>query len=300
MRLPVFRGKRNAHVPRDRDKMDRRVGRAADRRASDDRVLECGASENVGRLQILVHDLDGAPAGFIGDLRPLAIGRGNGGTARQRHAERLGERIHGRCRAHGVAMADRWRRGGDDVDEFLVVDLAGGDVLARLPHDRAGANEPAVRAVAIEHRSAGEHDGRNVDGCRCHQARGRGLVAAGGQHHAVERIAVQHLDQAQIGEVAVERRGRTLAGLLDGMDRKLEGDAARLADAFADALGEFQVMPVAGAQIRAGLRDPDDRPARCQLLARQSIIEVALEIERGHARIVRIVEPQLRTQARLL
>ena len=46
------------------------------------------------------------------------------------------------------------------------------------------------------------------------------------QHDAVERIAVEHLDQAEIGEVAVERRGRPLAGLLDRMHRKFERDAA--------------------------------------------------------------------------
>ena len=42
-----------------------------------------------------------------------------------------------------------------------------------------------------------------------------------GQHDAVERIAVQHLDQAEIGEVAVERGGRPLAGLLDRMAREI-------------------------------------------------------------------------------
>ena len=92
---------------------------------------------------------------------------------------------------------------GDDVEKFLVVDLAGGDVLARLPDDGARAQEPAVPAVAVKHRSAGQHDGRRVDrGCR-HQASGCRLVATGCQHHAVERIAEKHLDQAEIGKVAV-------------------------------------------------------------------------------------------------
>jgi hypothetical protein len=54
------------------------------------------------------------------------------------------------------------------------------------------------------------------------QRRG-GLVAADGQHDAVERIAVEHFDEAEIGEVAVEPGGRALAGLLDRMDRELEG-----------------------------------------------------------------------------
>src|SRR5262249_58401566 len=105
-------------------------------------------------------------------------------------------------------------------------------------------------------------------------------------------------DEAERGEGAVGGRSGALAGFLEGMDRKFEGKAASLANPFADAFGEFQVVPVAGAQVRAGLRDADNRFAGRQLLTRQSVIEVALEIERGHARIVRIVEPQLRTQTR--
>ena len=173
-------------------------------------------------------------------------------------------------------------------------------ILARLPEHGAGTGELAV-VIAVEHRAAGQHDGRRVDRCRRHQTSRRGLVAAGHQHHAVERIAVQHFDQAEISEVAVERRGRPLAGLLNWMHRKLERDAAGVADAFAHALGKLQMMAVARAEIGAGLRDADDRLARGQLLAGEAVIEIALEIERGHARIVRIVEPQLRAQtARLL
>ena len=181
--------------------------------------------------------------------------------------------------------------------KFLVVDLAGGDILARLPDDRAGTGKLAVM-IAVEHRPAGKHDRRRVDGRRRHQAGRRGLVAAGRQHHAVERIAEQHFDQAEIGEIAVERRRRPLAGLLDGMDRKFEGDAAGIADALAHALGQLEVMAVAGAQVGAGLRDADDRLAGCQFVAGQAVIEVALQIERRHARIVGIVEPQLRAQTR--
>ena len=142
-RLPVLDRELDADMARDRDEVNGRVGRAADRRAGDDRVLECGAGENVGGLEILAHDLDRAPAGFVGDLPALAIGRRNRGAAGQRHAERLGHGVHGRGGAHGVAMADRRRRGGDDVDELLVVDLAGGEVLARLPDDHAGAGSAA-------------------------------------------------------------------------------------------------------------------------------------------------------------
>ena len=172
----------------------------------------------------------------------------------------------------------------------LVVDLAAGELLARLPHHGAGAGALAL-VPAVQHRSARQHDRGHIDGRRRHHAGRRGLVAAGGQHHAVERIAEQDFDQAEIGEVAVERRGRALAGFLDRMHREFHRDAAGFADAFADALGQIEVMPVAGGEIVAGLRDADDRLAGLQFLAGQAVIEIALQIERGHPRIMRIVEP---------
>ena len=270
--------------------MDRRIGRAADRRIDDDAVLERLARQDVGRLQVFPDHPDDARAGLIGDLAALAVGRGDRGAARQRHAERLGQRIHGGGGAHGVAMADRRRRGGDDIHELLVVDLARGQLLARFPDHGAGAGALAL-VPAVQHRPAGQHDRRHVDGRRRHQAGGRGLVAAGGQDHAVQRIAEQDLDQAEIGEVAVERRGRPLAGLLDRVHRKFHGDAAGGADALADPLGQFEVMAIAGRKVVAGLGDADDRLAGLQLLPGQAVIEVALEIERGHARIMRVVEP---------
>ena len=102
-------------------------------------------------------------------------------------------------------------------------------------------------------------------------AGGRGLVAAGREHDPVERIAEEHLDQAEIGQVAVERRGRPFAGLLDRMHRELEGDAAGVVNALAHALGELEMVAIAGRQIRAGLRDADDRLARGELAERQAV-----------------------------
>jgi len=208
-------------------------------------------------------------------------------------SQRLSQRVHRRRRAHGVAVAGGGRRGGDDLHELLIVDLARRQALALLPDDGARAGALAL-PPAVQHRPDRQRDRRDVDGRRRHQAGRRGLVAADGQHHAVEGVAVEQLDQAEISEVAVERRARALAGLLDRMHRKFHGDAAGLADALAHALGQHQVVTVAGRKVGAGLGDADDRLARLQLLARQTKIQVALHVERGHARIVGIVEPGLR------
>ena len=73
-------------------------------------------------------------------------------------------------------------------------------------------------------------------------------------------------------------------------------DAAGVADALADALGELDVVAVAGREVGAGLGDADDRLARHQLLAAEPEVQVALEVEGGHVRVGGIVEPGARAQ----
>ncbi len=293
--LPVFDRQLHADMASQRVDVDRGVGRAADRRIDDDAVLERLSRQDVGRFQVFPDHPDNARPGLIGDLAALAVGRRDRGTARQRHAQRLGQRIHGGGGAHGVAVADRRRRGGHDIHELLVVDLAGGHAFARFPDHGAGAGALAI-VPSVEHRPAGQHDRRQVDGRRRHQAGRGGLVAAGGQHHAVQRIAEQDFDQSKIGEVAVERRGRALAGFLDRVHREFHGDAAGGADAFPDPMGQIQVMAIAWRKVVAGLRDADNRLAGLQFMAGQAVIEVALEIERGHPRVVRVVKPLAGTE----
>ena len=65
------------------------------------------------------------------------------------------------------------------------------------------------------------------------------------------------------------------------------------------ALGQHQVVPVAGRQIAAGLGDADDRPAPMQFLQGEPEIGVSLEVERGHVGMGRIVEPAAGTQSDL-
>ena len=66
---------------------------------------------------------------------------------------------------------------------------------------------------------------------------------------------------------------------------------AGLADALAHPVCQFEMVAVARRQVVAGLRNADDRLAGLQFFAGQAVIEVALQIERGHPRIVRVVKP---------
>jgi hypothetical protein len=166
-------------------------------------------------------------------------------------------------------VADGWRRRGDQIEEFLVVHASGGVFLARPPHDGARAGALAL-PPAVEHGSAGQDDRGGVDGRRRHDGRGRGLVAAGGEHDSIERITEQDLDKTQIGEIAIERRRGTLAGFLDRMHGELERDAAGVSNPVAHALRQFKVVTIAGREVGAGLGNADDRLAGVQFLLRQA------------------------------
>ena len=109
--LPVLERVIDAHVPRDRHHVDGAVRRGADRGRGDHGVLERLPGHNVGGAQILVHHRNDALARLVGHPSALAVRGGNHGAARERHAKRLGERIHRARGAHRVAVPDRGRRG---------------------------------------------------------------------------------------------------------------------------------------------------------------------------------------------
>src|SRR4029078_12788027 len=119
----------------------------------------------------------------------------------------------------------------------------------------------------------------------------RARVAAARQNGAAELITEQDLDQAEISEVAIKCRSRPLAGFLDRVRGEFHRDAARRADAFAHPVCQFEMMPVAGREVVAGLGDADDWLAGLQFFPGQAVVQVTLEIERGHSRVMRVVEP---------
>jgi len=54
--------------------------------------------------------------------------------------------------------------------------------------------------------------------------------------------------------------------------------ASSLADAIAEPFRKNEMMPVARAEVRAGLGNTDDRAATAQLLQAQPEVQVPLEI----------------------
>jgi hypothetical protein len=75
------------------------------------------------------------------------------------------------------------------------------------------------------------------------------------------------------------------------MGGKLHRNTAGGANPFPDPVCQFEMVAVTWRQVVAGLGNADDRLAGLQLLPGQAVIEIALEIERGHAGVGRIVKP---------
>ena len=97
---------RQAGAARHRHHMDDGVGRAAHRHVHADGVVEGGRRQDLLRRQIVPHHVDDAAAGGRAHARMRGIGGRNRGRARQRQAERLGDRHHGGRRAHHHAGAE--------------------------------------------------------------------------------------------------------------------------------------------------------------------------------------------------
>ena len=201
--LPILDRQLDTGVSRDRGDVRRGIGRATNAGVHTDCIFKSLPGQHAGGSEIFRHHFNGTPARGISHLHSRAERCGDCGTARQTHAERLGERIHGRGGAHRIAMTKRRRRGTDTAHEFLIVDLAFRKQPAAFPNHRAGTCQLATPPT-IEHRPAREYDGRNIDRRRAHEHGGGRLITARRQDNAVNRIAMQYLDKREIGQIAIK------------------------------------------------------------------------------------------------
>jgi hypothetical protein len=250
----------DAHAAGDRLQVDHGIGRTADRGVHADRVLEVLARQDLRQLQVFIDHLDDAHAGHVGQHVAARVHGGNRGIVRQRGAERFGHASHGRCGAHGVAGAGRARVAGFGGEEVVHRDLAGLGLLVQLPDGGAGADVLAVQ-LTVQHRAAGDDDGRDVDAGRAHQQGRGGLVAADQQHHAVHRIAADGFFDVHAGQVTGQHGGRAQVRFAAREHREFDREAARLQDAALDVFGDLAEVGVAGGEFGPGIADADDRLA---------------------------------------
>ena len=127
------------------------------------------------------------------------------------------------------------------------------------------------RILAVQHRPAREHDRRHVARRGTHQQRRRGLVAAGHQHHAVDRVAADRLLDVHGREIAEQHRGRAEIALAVREHRELEREAAGLVDAALDPLRQLAEVGVARGELGERVADPDHR-ATVEQVGRETLI----------------------------
>ena len=212
------------------------------------------------RAQVVLHQRDDLLPGLLRDLEATRVDRGPSGRSGQLHAERLGHARHGRGGAHRHAVPVRARHAS--LGDVALVDghPAGLHLGLELPHVRSRTDVLAL-VLAVEHRPASDHDGRQIDAGRRHQQARRRLVAAGQQHHPVERVGAHQLLGLEREKVPVEHGGRAHQRLAGGHDGELQREPAGLPDATLDRLGDPVQVGVARRQLRPGGRDADHRPA---------------------------------------
>ncbi|MCY1235289.1 hypothetical protein D9M72_478990 [compost metagenome] len=206
--IPVVEAEIDADAAGKRQEVQHGVGRAADGAVDADGILKGFLRQNVGRLQVLLHHVDDAAAGELGDHSTACVDGRNGRVAGQRHAERFGHRGHGGSRAHGHAASGRTGHALLGVHEFCQRHLAGLHHLGELPDRRTGADILAA-PFAVQHRAAGDENNRDIDAGSPHQQARRGLVAAAEQHDAIDRIAADRLFDVHRCKVAEHHRRRT-------------------------------------------------------------------------------------------
>jgi hypothetical protein len=140
--------------------------------------------------------------------------------------------------------------------EILPVRYSSSSLNMSVPEPRV---RPLKRPLSIgppETRMVG-----HVAARRAHQQRRGGLVAAGQQHHAVDRIGADGLLDIHGDEVAEHHGGRPHQRLAEAGHREFEREAAGHQHAALHMLGEIAEVPVAVGQFRPGVADADHRPA---------------------------------------
>ncbi len=154
------------------------------------------------------------------------------------------------------------------------------------------ADRPALEAP-VQHRPTGNDDCRQVAGGSAHDQGWRGLVAAGHQHDAIDRVAADRLLHIHGGEIAKEHGGGAQIGLAAGKHRKLQRQAARLQHARLDVFDQAAKVGVAGREFGEGVADADHRTP-VEGVIRQAIVFHPAAMD--EAILVEPSEPMLRSQ----
>ena len=195
---------RNACFVRDREQMQDRVGRAADRHLAGQCVAECSRGQNIARLDVLLDQLHDLHAGVLRQMNACG-GNGRGrAVARQRHADRLRQAVHRVCGVHACARAAARAGIALSFVERRLVHHAGLVCADRL--EGLGQRNLLAAEMACEHRAAGNQNGRDVQAGRRHQHARNDLVAVRDEHQAIELMRLCERLNAVRDQLAARQR----------------------------------------------------------------------------------------------
>ena len=239
--------------------MDDGIGRPSHRHVDLDGVVERGRRQDPFGSEILPHHVDDAASGGAAHTRVAGIGGRDGRRARQRQTERLGDRHHGRCRAHDHAGSEGARDAPLHLAPLLLGDVAGALLHPVFPH--VGARPEELSApVAAQHRARRYVDRGYAHADGAHDQPRRGLVATTQQHRAIERMTAQQLFGLHGQEVPVEHGRRLDERLRQRHRRQFDRKAAGLQHTALDVLRACPQVGVTGVDLAPGVDDGDDRP----------------------------------------
>ena len=258
---------------RDGGQVQHGVGGAAQRHIQTERVAERGFGHDLVRRQAFFNQLDDAHAGLFRQTDARRVHGGNRAVARQRHADDLGDTVHGVGGEHAGTAAAAGTRGGFDRVELSVVHLARLICADRLKHGVQIHVAAAAGHAAGHHRAAGNDHRGQIQAARRHQHAGNDLVAVRDEHHAVKAVghghrlaAVRNQFAGREGILHANVAHRNAVAHADG--RELDRHAARQTDAVLDGLRDVVQVVVPRHTLRLCAHHADQR--KLQLLVGQA------------------------------
>ena len=272
--VEVVHVQRNAQAAGDGQQVDHEVGGTADGRVDPNGVLKALPLQHLGQFQVLMDHFHDAVAGHVGQPLAPGIDGGNGGVGGQGQPQGLHHAGHGGGGAHGHAVPFAARLAGLRLHVLFQAHGPGAQVVGEAVRVGAGS-DVLVAPFAVQHRSAGHDQGRQIHTAGTHDRGRGGLVAACQQDHAVQRVGPEGFLDIHAGQIAEQHGGGPHQGLAQGHDRKLERKAAGLVDTLLDLFRQDAEVAVAGGQFRPGVADADDRPAVEQVFGMALVLHPA-------------------------
>ena len=165
------------------------VGGTAQRHIYGDGIMKRFCRYDVPGTDVFLHQLHDLHAGMLGELDTSRTGCGDAAVARQRHAQRFAQAVHGVGREHtGAGTAGR-TRGLLTFPQTRVVQLPRLIGTYRLKHLGQAGLLPID--MTRQHGASGAYQRRDVHADGSHQHTGHDLVAVGDQHRTVEAMGGQ-------------------------------------------------------------------------------------------------------------